>query len=674
MVKRGAPRFAALRHCLTIPGPAVTMTTYETITLTRTTAGAASQAEFVIPRKLLNVRLVREIGRGGMGVVWLGRDELLNRDVAAKFLLNMVSGADDPGFQRFIGGARAAAAVRHPGLTAIHHADLISGLPYLIMEYVRGPTLSHLVRRYGALEPGVALAATASVGDAIAALHEQRILHRDIKPANVLLDDDGNTYVTDFGLACPRPSATAAGGLAGTPAYMAPEMFDGVVTERGDVYALGVMLYQLLTGRLPYEGTLEELRRQHRDEPLPCEPLRARKLNDEIIDLLQRATNKDAVFRYKSALHFAQRLRSAVDAPAIIDEGCRALGHLVARHGDEQQTARGPEAGEATPSSYYATLAARAARKRGDTPTPHDAEAEESPPPSTPDASRTLERDIPCAACDYNLHGLRSDGKCPECGEPVEVSLRPGRLMFTNPGWLKLVLWGTFLVLFYCAASGLIVLTGALIAATHSLATPQASPAQTRDAVFAAIDIAQRVGLIGLDVLLAVSVVLLTNTIGDRAASPTQKTAELVTRTLLLLWLLSSVLVYGAGVGIRPTGTLLEGFAIGAYLLLSFALLGLVWFSLREVAMRVPDSRLARRLTRGLVIFAGGAIAAGLTPFLLPLGIPTYWWLVVLGLASAVFIVCTAYLAWCVRARVRAVLSTMPTTHSSRLVLIDDEP
>jgi len=176
----------------------------ETITLSHTPVAAGAPEFLLLPRQLGNVRLIGEIGRGGMGVVWRGRDEMLARDVAVKFLLHAIADAEDPHFGRFLDGARAAAAVRHSGLTSVYHAELAQGVPYLVMEYISGPALSDILRQCGPLNLSAVIAVLDAVCAAVGALHEAGVLHRDIKPANVLLDSQGRVYVTDFGLACPR--------------------------------------------------------------------------------------------------------------------------------------------------------------------------------------------------------------------------------------------------------------------------------------------------------------------------------------------------------------------------------------------------------------------------------------------------------------------------------------
>ena len=171
--------------------------------------------------------------------------------------------------------ARAAASVRHPNLTQIFHADLDGSTPYLVLEYVPGPTLRQLLDHAAELSVPVTVAVVGDVASAVAELHARGIIHRDIKPSNVLVDQEGRVFVTDFGLAIRRshsvPTGASETDFAGTPAYMAGEMFEGRVSARTDVYAMGVMAFQLLTGSTPFSGTFLELRDKQVREPLPVE-------------------------------------------------------------------------------------------------------------------------------------------------------------------------------------------------------------------------------------------------------------------------------------------------------------------------------------------------------------------------------------------------------------------
>ncbi len=161
------------------------MESHNTITFAGFKKTADPSVEVTIPRELGPVRLLHEIGRGGMGVVYLGRHRMLDRDVAVKFLLHAVAGPDDPGFAGFLEGTRAAATVEHPALTTIHHADVIDGIPYLVMQYIDGPTLGDVLKQTGPLSLSALYAVLDAVSEAIGELHDREIVHRDIKPANI---------------------------------------------------------------------------------------------------------------------------------------------------------------------------------------------------------------------------------------------------------------------------------------------------------------------------------------------------------------------------------------------------------------------------------------------------------------------------------------------------------
>lgn len=280
---------------------------------------ASSDRPYCVPWKLGPVKLIREIGRGGMGVVWLGWHELLCTDVAVKFILTGRRDccAASLEHERFLAGARAAAGIRHPGLTRILHADVINAIPYLVMEYISGRTIDAVHHRLRGLMLGDAIAILDTVVDIVAHLHEQEIVHGDIKPANVLLDGSGSLFVTDFGLACHADAAPAF--VAGTPAYMAPEMFDGTVNPRTDVYALGIMAYELLAGRLPFDGDRDELRMSHASSPLPRSPLQQRGVPEPVIDFIEHATHRNPLFRIRTAKHMSHLLREKLISTA--DEG-----------------------------------------------------------------------------------------------------------------------------------------------------------------------------------------------------------------------------------------------------------------------------------------------------------------------------------------------------------------
>ncbi len=420
----------------------MTPTTTSTVTSNTAAPAPAERPPLTIPRQLGPVTLLHEIGRGGMGTVWLGRHELLQRDVAVKFLLNQVADSADPGFAEFLAGARAASAVRHLGLTAILNADLIEGCPYLVMEFVEGASLAQILRASGGMAPASAVAVMRRIADAIAELHDHNIIHRDIKPANVLVDLDGRTYVTDFGLACTR---THQGNrVAGTPAYMAPEMHDGQISPRSDVFAMGVMLHEMITARLPVEGTLDQVREFYGKHKGPLQQLRDKKVAEPLIELIERAMHKDPIFRFKSARHFARALEQL---PYASPDPASVLAPMVARTRAAVSDA-GAEVAPSSQADYYSGLSDLADKKREKQSSGATAQLPEVPPttPSPParpaDFFGRLRESWSCIGCGYDLRWQLRDGRCPECARPVVETVDPKLLKFADPHWVHTIARG----------------------------------------------------------------------------------------------------------------------------------------------------------------------------------------------------------------------------------------
>lgn len=209
-----------------------------------------------LPRAFGEYRLLEEVGRGGMGVVYKARQESLDRTVAVKMILGSYLASPEH-VRRFQAEAKAAARVRHPNIVHIHEVGQLHGQDYFVMEHIDGESLAQRVAR-AVLDVETAVRLVAGVARAVEHLHQQGILHRDLKPSNILLDAAEQPYVTDFGLAkvfVPGSEITATGVIAGTPSYMAPEQATGHGTAVGpaaDVYSLGAILYELLTGRPPF--------------------------------------------------------------------------------------------------------------------------------------------------------------------------------------------------------------------------------------------------------------------------------------------------------------------------------------------------------------------------------------------------------------------------------------
>ncbi|WP_405681255.1 serine/threonine-protein kinase [Streptomyces sp. NBC_00868] len=201
--------------------------------------------------------LERLLGRGGMGEVWAARDGVLERAVAVKLLQAHLGTAE--GEELFFREARTAGALSHPGIVTVHDLGQDSdGTLYLVMESVPGRDLGAVLKQDGLPQVADALAWTAQAADALHAAHTARILHRDIKPSNLMLTPTGSVKILDFGIARYASTLSTASGFVGTVAYTPPERLQGKVGDaRGDLYALGCMLYELLTGRTPF-GDLAE--------------------------------------------------------------------------------------------------------------------------------------------------------------------------------------------------------------------------------------------------------------------------------------------------------------------------------------------------------------------------------------------------------------------------------
>ncbi len=197
----------------------------------------------------------REIGRGGMGAVWLGTDSVLGRQVALK-RIGVAPGAGSPDLERAEREARLAARLNHPHVVAVFDLVEDDGQHWLVMEYVEGVNLAELVRRDGALSPDEAAPLLRQAADALAAAHEAGIVHRDVKPSNILVTADGQVKLSDFGIARAEADAslTQTGLVTGSPAYLAPEIASGsTATAAADVWSLGATAYHALAGKPPYE-------------------------------------------------------------------------------------------------------------------------------------------------------------------------------------------------------------------------------------------------------------------------------------------------------------------------------------------------------------------------------------------------------------------------------------
>ncbi|MDI6099028.1 protein kinase [Actinoplanes sp. NEAU-A12] len=259
-------------------------------------------------------RLEERIAGGGMGDVWRGTDDVLGRTVAVKILLPAL--LDEPGFaERFRGEARTMATINHPGVVDVYDYGSDQQIAFLVMEYVEGDALSRTLSRVGRLTPARTMALVAQAADALQAAHGNGIVHRDVKPGNLLVRPNGTLVLTDFGIARSAlvGQLTVAGAVLGTASYISPEQAAGdVATAASDVYALGVVAYQCLSGHRPFDGaTPIEIAMKHVREtprPLPAD------IPPAVRAIVERAMAKDPAARWPSASAMAAVARQAASS------------------------------------------------------------------------------------------------------------------------------------------------------------------------------------------------------------------------------------------------------------------------------------------------------------------------------------------------------------------------
>jgi tRNA A-37 threonylcarbamoyl transferase component Bud32/HEAT repeat protein len=280
-----------------------------------------------IPEKLGRYQIINEIARGGMGVVYRARDPKLGRVVALKVLL-AGEGAGRETIARFIREARSAAGLKHPGIVQVHDFGETGGQHYFTMDYVEGRPLDR-VAEAGELPPRRALEVILSVARALEFAHERGIIHRDLKPANILVTADGTPVLTDFGLAkeVGDTGLSMTGTIFGTPAYMSPEQAQGRSAEidgRSDVYSLGSVLYELLTGMQPFSGeTIYDVITQVITVDPPPPAVVNRELDADLSTICLKALEKEPFRRYQTIGEMADDIQSHLSGGAI---SARPLG------------------------------------------------------------------------------------------------------------------------------------------------------------------------------------------------------------------------------------------------------------------------------------------------------------------------------------------------------------
>ncbi|HEX4752345.1 MAG TPA: protein kinase [Solirubrobacterales bacterium] len=246
-------------------------------------------------------RLEAKLGSGGMSTVYLARDTTLDRPVAVKVMHREMSEQADQ-LERFRQEARAVAKLSHPNVVAVIDAGEDGGYPYIVFEYVEGETLKTRISRVGALDTQEALAYAIEIARALTVAHARKMIHRDIKPQNVMIDAEGRAKLTDFGISrqLEQDGMTATGRVLGTTDYVAPEQAMGRgADQRSDIYSLGVVLFEMLTGGVPFEADSQVgVAMKHVNEELPDVQAERPEISAATALVVERATAKDPTQRY----------------------------------------------------------------------------------------------------------------------------------------------------------------------------------------------------------------------------------------------------------------------------------------------------------------------------------------------------------------------------------------
>ena len=255
------------------------------------------------------------LGQGGLGVVYRATQDPIGRVVAIKVILPQF--ANDPSFiRRFESEAQVVARLEHPHIVPLYDFWRKAGRAYLVMRYLGGGSVRDLVNREGKLSLDMVSRISMQTLSAMAFAHRNGVVHRDIKPDNVFMDDDGNAYLSDFGIAktAGADASQEQGQIVGTPAYLAPEQIRGEqATPQSDIYAFGIMLYEMLSGERPFQdASLATLVYRHLNEPLPMIDHERLELPPVFNPIIQRATSKNPIERQRDAMQFNDELQEAL--------------------------------------------------------------------------------------------------------------------------------------------------------------------------------------------------------------------------------------------------------------------------------------------------------------------------------------------------------------------------
>lgn len=306
-----------------------------------------------LPSQFGQFEIVRELGRGGMGVVYEAIHELLKKRVAVK-VISTASDTNDSVVERFLVEMEAIGQLNSPNIVAAYDAGQVQGVYYLVMEYVDGPNLSAICKAEGKLSVPNALEAVRQTALGLEHAHQAGLVHRDIKPSNLMLNSEGIVKVADLGLAkvvsqnTVSSELTAAGGIVGTLNYIAPEQIEGEkVDARTDLYSLGCTLYHLIAGRPPFHGekygsAIRKMRAHTSDDPIPPSHL-VESCGEDIDEIIARLMSKDPTLRWPSAAALAAALKpltTGADLKVLVSDHVEEVTASIAHEQFEQSTSR----------------------------------------------------------------------------------------------------------------------------------------------------------------------------------------------------------------------------------------------------------------------------------------------------------------------------------------------
>ena len=261
-------------------------------------------------------KIIKSIGEGGMANVYLAWDTILEREVAVKVLRGDLSN-DEKFIRRFEREANSASSLRHPNIVEMYDVGEDEGKYFIVMEFINGKTLKSLIKKRGALNLTEAIDIMLQITSAIACAHESLIIHRDIKPQNVLILEDGRIKITDFGIALALNSneLTQTNSVMGSVHYLPPEQASGNnATVKGDIYSIGILMFELITGRVPFRGeNAVEIALKHMREPIPSVKDINPEIPQSVENIIIKATAKNPKNRYETVAEMYEDLRFCLD-------------------------------------------------------------------------------------------------------------------------------------------------------------------------------------------------------------------------------------------------------------------------------------------------------------------------------------------------------------------------